>query len=138
MPNWIWWFAPPSVIWPLGAELDVVALLDLIILKGSAPTREFDLSVARKLPFSHGREYGEDDIWKTFTTFIRAVIPVAEKNKVRIGLHPDDPPVDSLGGVARIFRNVEGHERAFTIADSENFGMCLCVRRWKDDGQRSC
>ncbi len=119
----------------LGAELDVVALLDLIILKGSAPTREFDLSVARKLPFSHGKEYREDDIWKTFTTFIRAVIPVAEKNKVRIGLHPDDPPVDSLGGVARIFRNVEGYERAFKIADSENFGMCLCVGTWGEGGK---
>ena len=67
----------------------------------ASETREFDLDVARKLPFSHGREYGEEHIWKTFTTFIRAAMPVAEKAKVRIGLHPDDPPVDTLGGVAR-------------------------------------
>jgi mannonate dehydratase len=103
--------------------------------RGGAPTREFDLSVARKLPFSHGKEYREEDIWKTFTNFVRAVIPVAEKNKVRIGLHPDDPPVDSLGGVARVFRNVEGYERAFKIADSENFGMCLCVGTWGEGGK---
>ena len=60
---------------------------------------------------------------------------MAEKNKVRIGLHPDDPPVDSLGGVARVFRNVEGYERAFKIADSENFGMCLCVGTWGEGGK---
>jgi len=100
-----------------------------------APTREFDLEVARKLPYSHGREYGEDHVWKTFTKFIRAVMPVAEKVKVRIGLHPDDPPVDTLGGVARIFRNFEGYERAIKIADSENFGVCLCVGTWAEGGK---
>ena len=108
--------------------------------RGGAPTREFDLEVARKLPNSHGREYGAEQIWSSFTRFIRAVIPVAEKNKVRIGLHPDDPPVDTLGGVARVFRNVEGYERAFQIAGSENFGICLCIGTWggrrQDDGSR--
>ena len=103
--------------------------------RGGAPTREFDLEVARKLPNSHGREYQEDQIWSTFTKFIRAAIPVAEKNKVRIGLHPDDPPVDILGGVPRIFRNLEGYERAFKIADSQNFGVCLCIGTWAEGGK---
>jgi mannonate dehydratase len=103
--------------------------------RGGAPTREFDLSVARTLPSSHGRVYGEDHIWSTFTRFARAAMPVAEKNKVRIGLHPDDPPVDTLGGVARIFRNVAGYERAFQIADSENFGICLCIGTWAEGGK---
>ena len=99
-----------------------------------AETREFDLEVARKLPFSHGREYPADHIWSTFTAFIRAVMPVAEKAKVRIGLHPDDPPVDALGGVARVFRNVEGYNRAIQIAGSPNFGVCLCVGTWAEGG----
>jgi mannonate dehydratase len=103
--------------------------------RGGAATREFDVEVARKLPNSHGREYSEDHVWNTFTKFIRAVIPVAEKNKVRIGLHPDDPPVNMLGGVARIFRNLEGYERAFKIADSENFGVCLCIGTWAEGGK---
>ena len=103
--------------------------------RGGAPTREFDLEVARKLPNSHGKEYAEEHIWQTFTRFIRAAIPVAEKNKVRIGLHPDDPPVDILGGVPRIFRNVAGYERAFKIADSENFGVCLCIGTWAEGGK---
>lgn len=103
--------------------------------RGGAPTREFDMEVAKKLPNSHGQVYPEDHIWKTFTNFIRAVIPTAEKNKIRIGLHPDDPPVDMLGGVARIFRNVQGFDRALQIANSENFGVCLCIGTWAEGGK---
>jgi mannonate dehydratase len=104
--------------------------------RGGAPTRQFDLAVAQKLPCSFDRAYAEDHIWKTFTTFIQAVMPVAEKNKVRIGLHPDDPPVASLGCVARVFRTFEAYERAFQIAGSENFGVCLCIGTWGEGGKQ--
>ena len=67
--------------------------------------RQFDARVAEGFPLSHGRRYSEDEIWKSFTRFARAVVPVAEDAGVRIGLHPDDPPLPSLGGVARVFRN---------------------------------
>jgi mannonate dehydratase len=104
--------------------------------RGNADTREFDLEVAKKLPCSFDQEYQEEQIWKSFTTFIRAVIPVAEKNKVRIGLHPDDPPVESLGCVARAFRTYAAYERAFQIAGSENFGICLCIGTWGEGGKQ--
>jgi mannonate dehydratase len=104
--------------------------------RGNADTREFDLAVARKLPCSFDREYQEEQIWKSFTTFIRAVIPVAEKNHVRIGLHPDDPPVQALGCVARAFRTYAAYERAFEIAASDNFGVCLCIGTWAEGGKQ--
>ncbi len=104
--------------------------------RGNADTREFDLAVARKLPCSFDKEYQEEQIWKSFTAFIRAVIPVAEKNKVRIGLHPDDPPVESLGCVARAFRTRAAYERAFEIAASDNFGICLCIGTWAEGGKQ--
>jgi mannonate dehydratase len=104
--------------------------------RGDADTREFDLAVARKLPCSFDKEYQEEQIWKSFTTFIRAVIPVAEKNKVRIGLHPDDPPVESLGCVARAFRTYAAYQRAFEIAGSDNFGVCLCIGTWGEGGKQ--
>lgn len=102
--------------------------------RGGAPTREFDLEVADKLPLSHGRVYAEDHIWGTFTDFIQAVMPVAEEAGVRIGLHPDDPPVESLGGVARCFRSFHACERAMEIADSSNFGLCFCAGTWAEGG----
>lgn len=103
-------------------------------MRGGVPTREFDLEVAKKLPLSHGRVYTADEIWESFKVFITAAMPVAEKAGVRIGLHPDDPPVNSLGGVARIFRSFDAYERAIEIARSDNFGLCFCVGTWAEGG----
>jgi mannonate dehydratase len=98
------------------------------------PTRVFDEAVAKSYPLSHGRVYSEKEIWETFTRFAKAVVPVAEESNVRIGLHPDDPPIPSLGGVARPFRNYEGYRRALEISNSAHFGFCLCVGTWAEGG----
>ena len=96
--------------------------------------RQFDAKTAESYPLSHGREYTEQEIWQSFTRFAKAVVPVAEEAGVRIGLHPDDPPLPSLGGVARVFRNREGYARALEISDSPNFGFCFCMGTWAEGG----
>ena len=56
---------------------------------------------------------------------------------MRIGIHPDDPPVPELGGVPRcIFSSFDGYERALEIADSPNVGVCLCVGCWLEGGEQ--
>ena len=112
--------------------------------RGGAPARAFDLAkadtgywVGREYhgPLTHERDYTEEEIWDNFTYFIRQVAPVAEEAGVRIGIHPDDPPVPELGGVPRcIFSNFEGYRRALEIADSPNVGICLCVGCWLEGG----
>lgn len=98
------------------------------------PTREFDAVEARRLPLSHDREFGADEIWETFTRLMERAVPVAEEAGVRIGLHPDDPPLPTLGGVARILHDADGYERALRIADSPNVGLCLCIGSWAEGG----
>jgi mannonate dehydratase len=115
------------------------------VTRGGAPARAFDLEKARvgywdgteyRAPLSHGRSYSQEEIWENFTAFIQEVAPVAEEAGVRIGIHPDDPPVPELGGVPRcIFSNFEGYKRALEIADSPNVGMCLCVGCWLEGGE---
>jgi len=84
---------------------------------------------------SHGREFTPQEIWENYTYFIKQVVPVAEEAGVRIGIHPDDPPVPELGGVPRcIFGNFEGYRRALEIADSPNVGVCFCVGCWLEGG----
>jgi mannonate dehydratase len=102
--------------------------------RGGVMTREFDMDLAKDLPLSHDRVYTDDEIWASLTRFLQEVMPVAEEAGVHIGLHPDDPPVPTLGGVARVIRNYEGYERALEIADSPNFGLCLCVGTWAEGG----
>ena len=87
-------------------------------------------------PLSHGRKFTEDEIWTNYTYFIKRVAPVAEEAGVRIGIHPDDPPVPVLAGVPRcIFGNFEGYQRAMEIANSPNVGICLCCGTWLEGGR---
>jgi len=90
------------------------------IVRG-ASAREFDLSSPNKSgvwdgktwtePLSHGREFTKEEIWENFTYFIKRVAPAAEENRVRIGIHPDDPPVPVLAGVPRcIFGSFAGYQ----------------------------
>src|SRR5262245_35811653 len=62
--------------------------------------REFNLKDFRarveKQRFS--RPYSAKEIWETYTYFFRAVLPVAERADVKLGLHPDDPPLALLNG----------------------------------------
>jgi mannonate dehydratase len=112
--------------------------------RGCASARAFNLASAEKgwwvgkeytAPLTHGRKYTTDEIWDNFIYFIKQVAPVAEEAGVRIGIHPDDPPVPELGGIPRcIFSDFEGYRRALEIADSPNVGMCLCVGCWLEGG----
>jgi mannonate dehydratase len=88
-------------------------------------------------PLSHGREFTPQEIWENYTYFIKQVAPVAEEAGVRIGIHPDDPPVPVLAGVPRcIFSNYEGYKRAMDIANSPNVGICLCCGTWLEGGKK--
>ena len=86
---------------------------------------------------THGREYSEEELWDNYEYMIRRIAPVAEEAGVRIGIHPDDPPVYALGGIPRcMFGNFEGYKRAMEIADSPNIGVCLCVGCWLEGGEK--
>jgi len=111
--------------------------------RGGAAARTFDQATAKgswdgktfEGPLTHGRKYTPDELWENYTYFIRKVVPVAEEVGVRIGIHPDDPPVPELGGVPRcIFGNFDGYLRALEIANSRNVGVCLCCGTWMEGG----
>lgn len=90
---------------------------------------------AYEQPLSHGRVYGENELWDNYAYFIEQVAPVAEDQGVLIGIHPDDPPAVTLSGVPRcIFGSFDGYVRAMEIADSPNVGLCLCVGCWLEGG----
>ena len=114
--------------------------------RGGAPARAFDLDKNPKGywvgkvfegPLTHGRKYTKEELWENYTYFIRQVVPVAEELGIRIGIHPDDPPMPELGGVPRcIFGNFDGYVRALEIANSPNIGVCLCAGTWMEGGNQ--
>jgi mannonate dehydratase len=113
--------------------------------RGGAPARAFNMEKNPKGnwggkvfagPLTHGRKYSQEELWENYTYFIRQVVPVAEELGMRIGIHPDDPPVPELGGVPRcIFGNFDGYARALEIAHSPNIGVCLCAGTWMEGGK---
>jgi len=112
--------------------------------RGGAIARAFDMAKDPKGhwdgkiftgPLSHGRPYTKEEIWENYKYFIQAVVPVAEQEGIRIGIHPDDPPAAELAGVPRsIFGNFDGYVRALEIANSPNVGVCLCCDTWLEGG----
>ena len=67
-----------------------------------------------------------DKMWANYEYFIRAVIPYAERYGVRLALHPDDPPLERLGGVSRIFTSLAAIKKGIDVVDSPNLGVTFC------------
>lgn len=102
-------------------------------------TRVFDLDDFRKRVEKQAfdREYSADEIWANYTYFVNAVLPVAEESGVKLALHPDDPPVAKMNGVAKLFTHYDGYARAEKIAGgSRNWGLTLCVGTWSEGGDK--
>lgn len=83
------------------------------------------------------REYTADEIWDNYTYFVRAVLPTAEKADVKLALHPDDPPLAKMNGVAKIITHHEGYKKAEQIAGgSKHWGLTFCVGTWAEGGEK--
>lgn len=89
--------------------------------------RRLDDPWVRDAQFLAGVQIDEEQMWGNFAHFIGGVAPVAEQAGVRLALHPDDPPVADLGGVARILRSVDALEKALQVAASPAVGLDLCL-----------
>ncbi len=72
-----------------------------------------------------------EQVWANYEYFIKAVMPTAEKMGIRMGLHPDDPCLDSLGGYARIFGSIDAYDRAYAIYPSPSNAVTFCQANFK-------
>jgi mannonate dehydratase len=68
---------------------------------------------------------------------MKGVLPAAEKGDVKLALHPDDPPIAKMNGVAKIFTHYEGYRKAEEIAGkSRHWGLTFCVGTWAEGGDK--
>jgi len=119
--------------------------------RGGAVARQFDMAVVEAnidnldklrafMPTTLGRAssmplFGkdgpvitEDQMWDNYTYFMKAVLPVAEQEGLKLALHPDDPPVPMLGGVARLFYKPDNFKKAYDLVGrSEAWSLDLCL-----------
>ncbi|MBM3736956.1 MAG: hypothetical protein FJW39_14335 [Acidobacteria bacterium] len=119
---------------------------DVCVGRDAGDARAFNLKTAKGFwngkvyegPLTHGRKYSKQELWDNYTYFIKQIAPVAEEAGVRIGIHPDDPPVPELGGIPRhIFGTYDGYVKALEIANSPAIGVCLCCGTWMEGGKET-
>ena len=84
-------------------------------------------SWTRGAHFDIGLVRSDAQMWAAFEYFVAAVAPAAEEAGVTIAVHPDDPPVPELGGIARIFRSLDAVRRAADFWPGPGFGIELCL-----------
>lgn len=91
--------------------------------RGGAKVTEFNMAEFRPT----ATKITADELWKNYEYFVRVVVPQAEKYGIKLGLHPDDPPVPRLGDVERIMISKENIKKAvYGFVNSENLGITMC------------
>jgi mannonate dehydratase len=135
MPTSVW----RTSVGPEGRGGAVVSAFDLTLAR--QPERVDKIYVARRdrriedkkdswtrgAHFDIGIDRSDAEMWAAFEYFVSAVAPAAEEAGVTIAVHPDDPPVPELGGIARILRSLEAVRRAADFWPGPGFGIELCL-----------
>jgi len=67
-----------------------------------------------------------DDLRANLIAFLTEIVPVAEELGVRLGIHPDDPPIP-LYGLPRIVSTASDVATLFAAMDSPANGLTFCV-----------
>ena len=67
-----------------------------------------------------------EGLWKNLEYFLKAIAPVAHENRIKLAIHPDDPPW-SIFGLPRIITNKAALERVLSIVDVPENGLCFCT-----------
>jgi len=97
-----------------------------LVERGGAVVSGFSFESAKKEPNSPWGTYNESQIWDNYQWFIDQVMPVAEANGVKMALHPDDPPISPVHGIARILTSSSAIEKALSFSNSPSHGLTFC------------
>lgn len=97
-----------------------------LVERGGALTSGFDWDEFVDSPPTPEGTTTPEQMWDSLEYFLRRVIPAAEASGVRLALHPDDPPLTPMRGLARIFTTVEAFERLVSLVPSECNAITFC------------
>lgn len=80
------------------------------------------------------RPISTTELWSNLERFLNAIVPVAEQCGVTLAMHPDDPPLESFLGKARIMNSVESFERLVRLVPSPRNAICFCQGTFAEMG----
>lgn len=95
--------------------------------RGEALVTSFDYDLIKHAPLTAAGKVSDEAMWDNFAYFLSRVVPVAEESNVKLALHPDDPPMSPLRGLARIMRSREAFQRVIDLVPSDYNGLTFCT-----------
>ena len=98
-----------------------------IVSRGGALVTGFKLSDTHEMsPIAEPGQHKPERLWDALKYFLDAVVPEAEAANVRLGMHPDDPPLQEMRGMPRIMNSIENYRRLLDLYPSKSNGITLC------------
>lgn len=94
--------------------------------RGGALVTSYDHTLLADAPLTEAGEVPEERLWECFHEFLERTLPVAESAGVKLALHPDDPPISPIRGLARIFVSVDALKQAIELVPSPSNGLTFC------------
>lgn len=101
-------------------ELDQNLIAGLVANEGEY-TRETVLKAIAEY-----EDISSNDLRANLIAFLKEVVPVAEENGIRLGIHPDDPPLP-LFGLPRVVSTAEDARAILAGCDRVANGLTFCV-----------
>jgi mannonate dehydratase len=108
-------------------DMDPFELVDKVSRNSTFTMPGWELERLSKLKelFEAYKDLSEEDLFNNLEYFLKEIIPVAEANNIKMGIHPDDPPF-SIFGLPRIITNKQNIRRVLSLVDSLSNGVTLC------------
>lgn len=101
-------------------------------LRGGALASGFSFDTVRGSTIDLGGiSLTENIVLDNHRYFLEKVLPVAEACKVRLALHPDDPPMNPFLNVPRIAASVSSFDSILKEFDSPSLGITFCQSNFK-------
>ncbi len=94
--------------------------------RGGALASSYDHRLMENAPLTEYGEISQQQLWDNLEYFLKRVIPVAEEAGVKQALHPDDPPLSPIRGIARIITSVEAFDRVLDLVPGDYNGITFC------------
>ena len=100
--------------------------------RGGALTSGFDLAeIDNDVPL----EITGEQLWDNLFYFLEAVVPAAAEAGVKLGMHPDDPPVSPLLGYSRILTSADAYRRVLNEIKDPALGVTFCQATFRAMGE---
>jgi len=94
--------------------------------RGGALVTTYNHKLMENAPLTEWGIVTETQLWDAMEYFLKRMVPVAEKAKVQMAVHPDDPPVSPIRGIARILTNPDAFQRVIDMVPSPYNGITFC------------